>query len=175
MRVLLFALASLCLAGSALAQSNVGGPPPRQPPPSSRNHEVAPGPNQNMLDHMNEAVNGQSAVRSTTCRIGNVGVFGNRVHVRCAAIESPIQAPRPPLGNLGQSAVPMEAWLPTYFAVSLQSDAALANMTVSLATAAAAQNKQVQILFTAGAGANPTGCAPNDCRRLIGMLMLVRD
>jgi len=180
MRILFIAALTLVLAGAAVAQTHAP-PPPQQPPQqgTSRSHQSAPNASQaDMLHAMNEQMHEQGALASVTCRIGNIAVLDTRVHVHCAggpqAVASDIQGMVQGLYAGGQPPSSTSS-APGYFAVGLQADPALANLVVSLATQAAAQNKQVQILYRVAPGGNPPGCQPNDCRRLIGIVMLVQN
>lgn len=161
MRIMIFAALTLLCAGTASAQM--------QAPPPSR-------------------------IVSVTCRVGNIGVFQNRVHVRCAAadnqaVQRSIQEmlnsiDRMGVGSAGGGGAPLDpatqamyqamaANLPRFFAVGTQAEPAMADRLVQVASAAAAQNRQVEIFFDAANSANPPGCAQNDCRRLIGIVMIV--
>jgi hypothetical protein len=115
----------------------------------------------------NNAQPGNQTV-TVTCAVGNVAVFGDRVHVRCSAIQQVLT------GVMGQGAAPAQK-TPAYYAVGLQAEPALANLTLTLATQAAAQHKQVQIFYINSPNQNPPGCQPYDCRRLTGIVMLVQN
>lgn len=105
---------------------------------------------------------------TVTCAVGNVAVFGDRVHVRCSALQQALA------GVMGQGAAPAQN-TPAHYAVGLQAEPALANLTLTLATEAAAQHKQVQIFYINSPNQNPPGCQPHDCRRLTGIVMLVQN
>ena len=165
MRVLLVALASLLIASSAVAQTGVGGPPP-QPRTPPRGQDSPP-------NTPSQTASQQAPLGAVTCRIGHIAVYANRVHVHCSTLGLALESAMSQMpGGSGQ---PPPSSAPAFFAVGLQSEPALANLTVSLATAAAAQNKRVQILFDTSQASNPPGCQANDCRRLISLMMLVGD
>jgi hypothetical protein len=153
MRVLLVAASVFLFAGAAFAQPQ--GMEQGQGPPRS------------------------GELGSVTCRIGNVAAFRDRVHIRCAGdITSQLQAQMQAMQSAmqgGGGGNAQTAAAPTYFAVGVQSEPALANLVLSLATQASAQNKQVQIYFDPSPSANPLGCHPSDCRRLAGLLMVVQN
>ncbi len=113
-------------------------------------------------------------VETVTCRVGDVAVFDNRVHVRCAGGTGGVPSITESLQNAqGQITGASQGGRVPYYAVALQS--APANSVLNLASHAAAQNRQVQILYHAEAGSNPPGCHPSDCRRLIGIIMVVQN
>ena len=106
-----------------------------------------------------------------TCFIADVAAFSNRVHVHCA-----------PAGTTFGGGLYTRDYVPppepdagiVYFAVGAASDAALADRVIALATSATQQNRQVQILYRTSAAENPPGCQANDCRRLIGLTLIVQ-
>ncbi len=108
---------------------------------------------------------------SRACGIADVGAFTNRVHVRCArdtgpalgGLHTPDYVPPP---EADESVI--------YFAVGATSDPALADRVIVLANSASQQNKQVQIFYRTNPAENPPGCQPNDCRRLIGFVMIIQ-
>ena len=108
---------------------------------------------------------------SRTCWIADVGAFTNRVHIRCTrdtgpslgGLHTPDYVP-PPEADAGI----------VYFAVGAASDSALADRVIALASSASQQNKQVQIFYRTNPAENPPGCQTNDCRRLIGLVMIIQ-
>lgn len=165
MRIFVVAALSMMLVGSAFAQ--------RHGPPGS-----------GFQEQQQAAYNALPPV-AITCRVGNVAVFPERVHVRCAgdqaaAVQSVMQQMMQQQGlggggggggggaNSAQIAGP-----PSFFAVGVQANPALADLVVLLASQASAQNRQVEIHFRPSAFHNPPGCASHDCRALVGIVMVV--
>jgi hypothetical protein len=165
MRIFVVAVLSIMLTGPAVAQ--------RQAPPGS-----------NYQEGMQAAYDVLPAV-AITCRVGNVGVFADRVHVRCAgdqtaavqSVLSQIMQQQGVGGGGGSGAGGANstevAGPPTFFAVGVQANPALADLVVSLASQASAQNRQVQIFFRPSATHNPPGCGHHDCRLMTGLVMQV--
>jgi hypothetical protein len=112
-----------------------------------------------------------AAELSRACTIQDVAAFTNRVHVHCAYDDGrsggglytrDYQPPPVPDRNV------------VYFAVGATSDPALADRVIALATSASQQNKPLTIFYRTNPAENPPGCQPNDCRRLTGIVMVVR-
>jgi hypothetical protein len=104
------------------------------------------------------------------CQVMDVAAFTNRVHVRCPhgpTIRSGLYTrdyvppPQPDTGVL-------------YFAVGASADPALADRVIALASLAVQQNKEVVIFYRTDPAENPPGCLPADCRRLVGIVTVVR-
>lgn len=90
-----------------------------------------------------------AAEQTRTCKVENVAVLSNRVHVRCDAI---------PGGGLLKP--------PTYFAVELNNP--MADKLIALASQALIANRPLYLTYEGTPGANPPGCQVQDCRRLTG-------
>jgi hypothetical protein len=82
------------------------------------------------------------------CQPTQIGAFGERVHVRCQTSDQGIY----------------------YFAVP-SAQAELANRTLSIAGTAIAFNKSLMIYYDPAVKGTEYGCAANDCRPLIGILL----
>lgn len=106
-----------------------------------------------------------------TCFIADVAAFINRIHVHCA-----------PAGTTFGNGLYVHDYAPppepdagiVYFAVGAASDPALADRVIAVATSATQQNRQVQILYRTNPAENPPGCQANDCRRLVGLTLIVQ-
>jgi hypothetical protein len=100
---------------------------------------------------------------SAYCTVVEVATFNNRVHIHCT---QPVTACQLKAGGCGQQ----EASAPTYVAV--ESNSAMASTTVQIGLSALINKRLVVVFFDDNAGANPVGCNQNDCRRLIGVVIL---
>jgi hypothetical protein len=89
----------------------------------------------------------EAADQNRTCKVNNVAVLGNRVHVRCDPIA-------------GGGLLPP----PIYFAVEINNP--MADKLIILASQALLGNRPLSLTYEGTPGANPPGCAVNDCRRL---------
>jgi hypothetical protein len=168
MRIVIVAALMLSLTGAVFAQTSIGAGAPPQP-------------RSQQSDRGSAAVEGAQADRtapiaSITCRVGGVAAYRDRVHVQCGGDPRVVaqtieQQMREVLQGMQGQAPPQPGSGPTFFAVGLPAEPALAALTVDLATHASAHNRQVQIFFVATTGENPHGCAPNDCRRLVGIAL----
>lgn len=90
-----------------------------------------------------------AADQNRTCKVENVAVLNNRVHVRCDAI---------PGGGLLKP--------PVFFAVELNNP--MADKLIALASQALISNRPLYLTYEGTLAANPPGCLPQDCRRLTG-------
>lgn len=104
------------------------------------------------------------------CQIEDVAAFTNRVHVRC------------PYGPIVHSGLYTRDYEPPprpdpgirFFAVGATVDPALADRVIALASLAIEQNKHVVIFYRTDPAENPPGCLASDCRRLVGIVTIVR-
>ena len=88
-----------------------------------------------------------AAEQSRECKVVNVAVLNNRVHIRCNPIAG---------GGLMQP--------PVFFAVELNNP--MADKAVALAAQALIANRTLNLTYEGTPGANPPGCQVADCRRL---------
>ena len=84
---------------------------------------------------------------SRECKVVNVAVLNNRIHIRCNAIAG------------GGLTAP-----PIFFAVELNNP--IADKAVALAAQALISNRTLNITYEGQPQANPAGCLVADCRRL---------
>jgi len=108
---------------------------------------------------------------SRACTLMDVAAFTNRVHVHCAPAGA---ASGGGLYTRDYSPPPQPDAGIVYFAVGAAADPALADRVIALATSASQQNKQVQIFYRTSPAENPPGCLASDCRRLSGIVLIVR-
>ncbi len=92
---------------------------------------------------------------STTCTIGDVSVFEDRIHVRCT------------------NSTTVGANYVYYFAFPTDSlHAATANRFLVLLNTAYALNKQISIRFYSDSASNPVNCNVSDCRQITWLTTL---
>lgn len=101
------------------------------------------------------------------CYISEVAAFENRVHLRCRAGGRPGVVTPPDNSANGRYAQSI-----FYFAVDARAQQDLASRVVELGSAALAQDRDLLIAFRSAPSENPPGCLPQDCRRLVGVVML---
>jgi hypothetical protein len=101
---------------------------------------------------------------SAYCTVTEVATFNNRVHIHCT---KPITACdlKAGAGGCGPEVSP-----PAYVAV--ESNSAMASTTIQIGLSALTTKRLVVVFFDDNAGANPVGCNQNDCRRLIGVVIM---
>ena len=87
----------------------------------------------------------------TSCRVGEVAVFPDRVHVFCTR---DIGFP-----NMGMNQTSM------YFAVEIASP--LAAYLVAIASDATVSRRDIAVIFDSDPAFNPPGCLVDDCRRAL--------
>jgi hypothetical protein len=105
------------------------------------------------------------------CTIRDVAAFTNRVHIHCLSDGG---RPSGSLYSRDYQPPPQPDANVSYFAVGAAADPALADRVIALAASASQQNKQVTVFYRTDPAENPPGCLPSDCRRLTGLVMLVR-
>lgn len=88
-----------------------------------------------------------AAEQTRACKVVNVAVLANRIHIRCN-----------PVAGGGLVAPPI------FFAVELNNP--MADKAVALAAQALIANRELSITYEGTPGANPPGCLVQDCRRL---------
>jgi len=93
-------------------------------------------------------------IMSRTCRVDQVGVFGNRIHVKCAPIA----------GTAYTSAIP-------YYAMAINTDARVIDSVIALAIAAKQTNKPLVVQFDMADYASVPGCQGNNCRKLVAAML----
>lgn len=101
------------------------------------------------------------------CVVVDVAAFSNRIHVHCVV---PTQT-HTGLYSRGYTPPPQPDVGIVYFAVGAQSDPALADRALELATAAAQMNKPVHVFCRTNPAENPPGCLASDCRKLTGFVL----
>lgn len=86
-----------------------------------------------------------------TCTINNIGVFTNRIHVKCSP---------------GDGAI-------AYFATSaVPSNQLYANRMLTILNTGFALGKKVIIYYNSSSANNPSGCAASDCRKMTDIILL---
>jgi hypothetical protein len=97
-----------------------------------------------------------AAAQSTeevSCTVGEVAVFADRVHVFCS-------------GGAGQTSLILPGTI-RYFSVEISDPLALPLITI--ASAATVHGRPIAVTANTVASANPAGCLPGDCRRLVAV------
>jgi len=102
---------------------------------------------------------GQAVV---TCYVVDVATYGDRVHIHCA----------PPVSGCSLAAgncQPAAAAQPLYFAVETGSP--MAASVVHSGLAGLINKRSLEISYDDDPDQNPAGCQPNDCRRIVGVVI----
>lgn len=95
----------------------------------------------------------QAVLTTHTCTPTGIGVFSNRIHVRCST------------GGAPSAAI-------TYFAYCTASDSALAARYLSTMTAAKATGKNLVVYYdSTNLSGSSCGCSTGDCRVFTGLEM----
>ena len=93
------------------------------------------------------------------CRLTDVSVFADRVHIHCAP---------PTVLDEQQSG----ASTGTYMYFALETNSPMAPSIIALATGAKVADQLVFIRYANKDSDNPAGCGATDCRRLLEMRLL---
>ena len=91
-----------------------------------------------------------AATMSRECRVDQVGVFGNRIHIKCA--------PDPSKAYTGEI---------RYYAMAISQDARVVDNIVRVAIGAKQTNKPLVIWFDMDDYRSVPGCQGVDCRKLL--------
>jgi hypothetical protein len=107
-----------------------------------------------------QASTGQSEIG---CQVLEVSAFANRVHLVCGDLPSP---------DSNQESVaiahPVSIYQGTTRYLAVETGSVLAPILIAMGHAAMAANQPLYVIHAVGAGSNPPGCLPADCRRALG-------
>jgi hypothetical protein len=90
-------------------------------------------------------------IMSRTCNVDQIGVFTNRIHIKCVPIQ----------GTAYTNEI-------EYYAMAITSDARVIDNVIALAIGAKQTNKPLVIQFDMDDYKSVPGCQGHDCRKLTG-------